>query len=209
MKKTMLFILIFMVLGIACGNEMDEYVLPEKPTRQSIIDMAIKYNAIAKWGNYEGRDFGETYTIQLQRAVKNTDAPYLMFVMITDIVEYNNKLFFLCFFTPDYETETFVLLESALSEEKLNTILQMPKDDVMLYAVIAQINDIEKPPLSIYGEPDEFEDFIDVELLLDFTTALIIKGSCLDFTKSGYLSADEKNQIIEEIKSLQTGSPND
>lgn len=202
MKRILLICLIFF---LGCGNnEIDEkYILPKEATRQSIIEMAIKYDAIADWENFEAKSSDGLYTIQLQRALKRAKAPYLLFVIIMDIVENDNKIYFHCYSLFDYETKLFVLLESDFPEEKLDKILQSPISEVMLYAIIAKIGSIKKPPLSIYGEPDEYGDYTDIELVIDITDTIILKGLCLDFTKSGYLSADEKGRIIEEIKSLQ------
>lgn len=153
-----------------------------KQERESTVkDFIDKYNALVDW------DELINYTIQLQDSIAGAERPIFFMGYIDDIFEKDEKYFIR--FRTDFLTSPEIIFILQVDYGKISGILdgQELEEDGLFgflnnYAVVANIDEINKLNLQITGYPDGAE-----EVTLEYAPAdiYIAAGECVDFIYIG------------------------
>lgn len=166
---------------------------------KSIVGMVAKHNAATDW--WQALDPPESsrpvFTFQVQDALtKNDDGSILIFAFVTDVLREADEysVYFLDNIGLALEDTGLTRHDWPLArirftlrstEDQVSQITQAPRDDLLTrghYAVIAEIESVEKCVIEVAGEDYEGRSIQSLYFPADL---LIVKGRCLDLLYVG------------------------
>jgi hypothetical protein len=148
------------------AREDHAVVMRQQQTDASIAALTLKYNAVTNWeASLPDRGAGQPYSIDVSRALIQSNGQPVLITMVLADVEEENGSFTAWFVKDDITNGTFKLyVYLKCTQEQANHFLEKTGNDFSkTYAVIARLDEVGRPSLKVSGSGEGEDSNVDID----------------------------------------------